>query len=168
MGFSGYYVVGRSGQPLTEQGALAGVRGNLTLYQQRADGWQIWQHPSEPDIGDMGALARSMGSPVLFGFVMDSDCVVVEAAAPESGSWYACLAREAMAGYLGASGMVLDDLFLTAEDAVRRAAEWAEEAGTTMAAEALKGVLCAKRPEPFAEELFFRFLDGLGIPGLSE
>ncbi|MER5459200.1 MULTISPECIES: hypothetical protein [unclassified Streptomyces] len=168
MGFSGYYVVGRSGRPLAEQGALAGVRANLALYQRRADGWQIWQHPKEPDIGDMGALARSMGSPVLFGFVMDSDCVVVEAAAPDSGSWYACLAREAMAGYLDASGMVLDDLFLTAEDAVRRAAEWAAEAGTTMAAGPLKGVLCAKRPEPFAEELFFRFLDGLGIPGLSE
>lgn len=168
MGFSGYYVVGRSERPLAEQGALVGVRENLALYQQRPNGWQIWQHPSEPDIGDMGALARSMGSPVLFGFVMDSDCVAVEAAAPQSGSWYACLARETMAGYLDVNGMVLDELFLPAEDAALRAAEWAAEAGTTPAAGLLREVFCAKRPEPLAEELFFRFLGGLGIPGVPE
>jgi hypothetical protein len=168
MGFSGYYVVGRSERPLAEQGALVGVRENLALYQQRGVGWQIWQHPSEPDIGDMGALARSMRSPVLFGYVMNSDCVAVEAAAPQSGSWYACLARETMAGYLHANGMVLDDLFLPAEEAVLRAAEWAAEAGTTPAAGQLREALSAKRPEPLAEELFFRFLGGLGIPGLPE
>lgn len=168
MGYSGYYVVGRSERPLAEQTALVGVRHNLTLHQQRSDGWQIWQHPREPDIGDMGALARSMGSPVLFGFVMDSACVAVEAAAPDSGSWYACLARETMADYLEASGLGLDDLFLTAGDAVQRAAEWAAEAGTSLAAEPLREVLCATRPEPLAEELFFRFLETLGIPGLRQ
>ncbi|MEV6397808.1 hypothetical protein AB0M39_24055 [Streptomyces sp. NPDC051907] len=168
MGFSGYYVVGRSERSLAEQDALAGVRANLTLFQQRPDGWQIWQHPSEPDIGDMGALARSMGSPVLFGYVMDSACVAVEASAPQSGSWYACLARETMAGFLDANGMVVDDLFLPADEAVLRALEWAAEAGTAPSEEPLGQVLAAARPEPLAEELFFRFLGALGIPGLPD
>ncbi|MGW6805875.1 hypothetical protein [Streptomyces sp. NPDC055039] len=172
MGFWGYFVVGRSERPLADQSALAAVRHDLTLHQQRSDGWQVWRHPSEPDIGDMGALARAMGSPVLFGFVMGSECVAVEAAAPESGSWYACLAREPMARHLAANDMVLEELFLSAEDATRRAVAWATEAGSAVSAAVEPGTLLEllrlKRPESFGEELFFRLLDGLGIPGVPE
>ncbi|MFD7899352.1 hypothetical protein [Streptomyces sp. NPDC059743] len=168
MGFWGYLVVGRSDRPLAEEPALSAVRSELTLHQRRSDGWQVWRHPSEPDIGDMGALARAMGSPVLFGFVMGSECVAVEAAAPGSGSWYACLAREPMARHLAPSGLELEELFLPAEDAARRAADWAAEAGGTAEPETLLDVLSARRPESFAEVLFFRLLDGLGIPGVPD
>ncbi|MFJ5103467.1 hypothetical protein [Streptomyces sp. NPDC088554] len=165
MGFWGYFLVGRSERPLAELPALAAVRRELTLREQRPGGWQVWQHPSEPDVGDMGALARAMGSPVLFGFVMDSECVAVEAAAPRSGSWYACLARESMARHLSASGMALEELFLPEEDAARRAVDWAVEAGSEVDPGPLLDVLHARWPDSLAEDLFFRLLDGLGIPG---
>ncbi|MFE2942860.1 hypothetical protein ACFXKG_27965 [Streptomyces sp. NPDC059255] len=168
MGFWGYFLVGRSDSPLAELPALAAVRAGLTLHERRAGGWQVWRHPSEPDAGGMGALARALSSPVLFGFVMNSECVAVEAAAPESGSWYACLAREPMARHLAASGRSLDELFLPGEDAARRAVEWAVEAGAAVEPGPLLDVLHARRPESpeaGAEGLFFRLLDGLGIPG---
>ncbi|MFE3327665.1 hypothetical protein [Streptomyces sp. NPDC059176] len=170
MGYSGYFLVGRDERPLAEQDALGRVRADLTLHQRRPDGWQVWRHPSEPDIGDMGALAGSAGVPVLFGFVMDSACVVVEAAAPGSGSWYACLAREHMAEFLATNDMVVDDLFPSAEDAVKRASEWAVAAGTAAEAGGLLEILRAPRPVPLAadaEELFFSFLERLGIPDES-
>ncbi|MDG4864696.1 hypothetical protein P8605_41770, partial [Streptomyces sp. T-3] len=128
MGFWGYYVVGRSARPLAELDALSGVREGLTLNEQRADGWQIWE-AAVPEVGSMSRVAEETGAPALFGFVMDSDCVAVEAAGPESGAWNACLAREAMAGYLSADGKEPDDLFLPPRDAAERAVAWAAEAG---------------------------------------
>ncbi|MFD6726665.1 hypothetical protein ACFWEZ_42290, partial [Streptomyces sp. NPDC060131] len=110
--------------------------------------------------------------------VMDSDCVVVEAAAPESGAWTTCLARTAMAGYLGAErdGLTLEDYFLEPRDAAERAVAWAAEAGCAASPAELAGVLAddpAAEPDaggdgvlasgPVAENLFFRFLDRLGV-----
>lgn len=114
MGYWGYYVVGRSEQPLAELDALAGAPG-MVLQAMAPGGWQVWEYPSgDGDVGSMNTLARETGAPALFGYVMDSDCVVVEAAAPESGAWTTCLARAAMAGYLGAGeeGLTVDDYFL--------------------------------------------------------
>lgn len=170
MGYSGYFLVGRDERPLAEQGALGRVRADLTLHQRRPGGWQVWRHPSEPDIGDMGALASAAGVPVLFGFVMDSACVAVEASAPGSGSWYACLARDNMAEILATNDMVVDDLFPSAEDAAERAAEWAVAAGTVAETGRLQEILRAPQPAPLAadaEELFFSFLKRLGIPDES-
>ncbi|WP_327353899.1 hypothetical protein [Streptomyces sp. NBC_01304] len=163
MGFWGYYVVGRSARPLAELAALSGVRDGLTLHEQRADGWQIWE-ATVPEVGSMTKVADETGAPALFGFVMDSDCVAVEAAGPESGAWNACLAREAMAGYLGADGKEPDDLFLPPRDAAERAVGWAAEAGRVADVEQVEQVLNAPA-EPSAELLFFRFLERLGIPG---
>ncbi|MFI0979867.1 hypothetical protein ACH4SP_23050 [Streptomyces sp. NPDC021093] len=166
MGFWGYFVVGKNTGPLSELEALAEVRDDLALYDERAGGWQVWERPSEPEVGDMGALARGVcrdtGAPALFAFVMGSDCVVVEAAAPEGGSWFACLGREAMAGYLQADGLLLEDLFLSAEDAAEKAVSWAAEAGRTVELEPLVTVLKAEA-DPVAEELFAYFLDVLGL-----
>ncbi|MEV7088882.1 hypothetical protein AB0O07_23850 [Streptomyces sp. NPDC093085] len=167
MGFWGYFLVGRGAAPLAELPALAAVRAGLTLHQRRAGGWQVWRHPGEPVVGELGALSRALSSPVLFGYVMNSECVAVEGAAPESGTWYGCLGREPMARHLAASGRSLEELFLSAEDAARRAVEWAVEAGATVEPRPLLDVLHARRPEsPQAggEGLFFRLLDGLGIP----
>jgi hypothetical protein len=113
----------------------------------------------------MNALARETGgAPALFGYVMDSDCVVVEAAAPESGAWTTCLGRAAMAGYLGAGdeGLTVEDYFLEPDDAAERAVAWAAEAGHEVNAESLIDVLTAEA-DPLAENLFFRLLDRLGV-----
>jgi hypothetical protein len=165
MGYWGYYVVGRSERPLAELDALA-VAPGMVLRTTAPDGWQVWEYPSgEGEVGSMNTLARETGAPALFGYVMDSDCVVVEAAAPESGAWTTCLARAAMAaGYLGESedGLTVDDYFLEPSDAAERAVAWAAEAGHTVAAGPLLDVLTADA-DPLAENLLFRFLDQLGV-----
>ncbi|KAA0935926.1 hypothetical protein [Streptomyces apricus] len=168
MGYWGYFVVGRSERPLAELGALAGA-SELTLHQTAADGWQVWEYPNTPggangDVGNMNDLAEETGAPALFGYVMDSDCVVVEAAAPDSGAWTACLARDAMAGYLGGNedGLAVDDFFLEPRDAVVRALAWAAESGRDASEERLLDVFTSAA-EPSAEMLFFRFLDRLGV-----
>ncbi|MFD9070610.1 hypothetical protein [Streptomyces lasiicapitis] len=166
MGYWGYYVVGRSERPLGEFAAVAGVRDRLTLLERRPDGWQVWECPSDGtvDVGNMNTLAHETEAPALFGYVLDSDCVVVEAAAPESGAWTTCLARDAMAGYLdlGEDELTVEDYFLEPRVAADRAVAWAAESGRTARPAALLDVLTAD-PEPSAEELFFRFLDRLGV-----
>ncbi|MGW7405082.1 hypothetical protein ACWGI9_15340 [Streptomyces sp. NPDC054833] len=164
MGHWGYFVVGRAERPLAELDALSGAEG-MTRRASAPGGWQVWEYIGDGgDIGNMNALAEQTGAPALFGYVMDSACVVVEAAAPESGGWTTCLARAAMAGYLGAEreGLTLDDYFLEPADAAGRAVAWAAEAGHTVSAEALIEVLTAD-PDPLAENLFFRLLDLLGV-----
>ena len=178
MGYWGYYVVGRSERPLAELDALAGARG-MTLRTAAADGWQVWAYPRGAggdgaaggdgvgDVGNMNALARETGAPALFGFVMDSDCVVVEAAGPESGAWTTCLARTAMADYLGdgGQGLTVDDYFLEPRDAAGRAVAWAAEAGRAVDEEILAEVLATEPGpvDPLAENILFRLLDRLGI-----
>ncbi|GGV49212.1 hypothetical protein ABZX82_01145 [Streptomyces griseoflavus] len=164
MGYWGYFVVGRGERPLAELDALAGASGGMTLRTSAPDGWQVWEYPGDGgDVGNMNDLARETGAPALFGYVMDSDCVVVEAASPESGAWTTCLARTAMAGYLdGQQGLTVDDYFLEPADAAERAVFWAEEAGHTVSAEDVARVLTAD-PDPVAENLFFRLLDRLGV-----
>ncbi|MFD5570221.1 hypothetical protein [Streptomyces cadmiisoli] len=164
MGYWGYFVVGRDERPLAELDALSGVP-DAALRQSAPDGWQVWEHAgADGDIGSMNALAAETGAPALFGYVMDSACVVIEAAAPHSGAWTACLARAATAGYLGAGseGLTLDDYFLEPRDAAERAVAWAAEAGHAVPAEPLLDVLTAE-PEQLAENLFFRLLDRLGV-----
>jgi hypothetical protein len=169
MGYWGYYVVARSGQPLDKCEALSGVREELTLLEERADGWQVWECPGggeqARDVGSMNALAAETGAPALFAYVMDSACAVVEAAGPESGAWTACLGRAAMTGYIGGDERALEDYFLTPGDAAERAVGWAGECGREVPLEPIDEVLRAAA-QPSAEELFFRFLDRLGVQGL--
>ncbi|MCM1972618.1 MULTISPECIES: hypothetical protein [Streptomyces] len=163
MGYWGYYVVGRADRPLAELAALSGAPG-MTLRQETPGGWQIWEYPGgEGDVGNMLELAHQTGEPALFGYVMDSECAVIEAAGPESGAWAACIGREAMARRLGAGEDVsLDDYFLQPRDAAERAVAWAAEAGHTVTAEALLGVFDTD-PDSLAENHFFQLLDGLGV-----
>ncbi|QYX77894.1 hypothetical protein [Streptomyces akebiae] len=178
MGYWGYYVVGRSERPLAELDALAGA-GSMTLCATADDGWQIWAYPTgapgagaagdsggSGDVGNMHALARETGAPALFGYVMDSDCVVVEAAGPESGAWTTCLARRAMAAYLGdAEGLTVEDYFLEPRDAAERAVAWAAEAGRAAVERSLAEVLASEPgpADPLAENILFRLLDRLGV-----
>ncbi len=164
MGYWGYFVVGRSERPLAELDALAGAKG--MVQRSSADGgWQVWEYPSgDGEVGNMNVLAAETGAPALFGYVMDSDCVVVEAAAPESGAWTTCLARAAMAGYLGAAseGLTIEDYFLEPRDAAGRAVAWAAEAGHDVDTGPLLDVLTSDA-DPLAENLFFQLLDRLGV-----
>ncbi|WP_406442824.1 hypothetical protein OHB14_28150 [Streptomyces sp. NBC_01613] len=164
MGYWGYFVVGRSERPLAELDALAGAKG-MEPRAEAPGGWQVWEYPSgDGEVGNMNVLAAQTGAPALFGYVMDSASVVVEAAAPESGAWTTCLARAAMAGYLGDGneGRTLDDYFLQPRDAADRAVVWAAEAGHEIDAGPLLDVLTADA-DPLAENLFFRLLDRLGV-----
>ncbi|GCB46539.1 hypothetical protein [Streptomyces sp. NL15-2K] len=168
MGYWGYFVVGRGERPLAESKALAGVEG-MTLRTSAPGGWQVWEYPSgDGDVGNMNALARETGAPALFGYVMDSASVVVEAAAPRSGAWTTCLGRAAMARYLVAEneGLTLEDYFLQPSDAAERAVHWAAEAGHTVEEEPLLDVLTADTgpaTDQLAENHFFRLLDRLGV-----
>ncbi|CAM5438304.1 hypothetical protein [Streptomyces atroolivaceus] len=168
MGFWGCYLVGRSGEPLIGHPALRDARERLTLREYRADGWQVWSHPTEPPLGSMTALADAARAPVLLGSLMDGVCVAVEAAAPYSGSWYACLGREPMAEHLGPDGMTLEDLFLPPEDAAARAVLWAAETGRAVLEGPLLELLRIGQPEWSADQLFFAFLDCLGIESQSD
>ncbi|MDN0195289.1 hypothetical protein [Streptomyces sp. S.PNR 29] len=164
MGYWGYFVVGRAERPLAELDALPDADG-MVLRESAPGGWQVWEYPSsDGDVGNMNDLARETGAPALFGYVMDSDCVVLEAAAPGSGAWTTCLARAAMAGYLGVGkeGSTLEDYFLEPADAAERAVAWAAEAGHEVNAEELLDVLTSD-PDPLAENLLFRLLDRLGV-----
>jgi hypothetical protein len=164
MGYWGYFVVGRDERPLAELDALAGAEG-MVLRESAPGGWQVWEYANaEGDVGNMNTLALETGSPALFGYVMDSASVVLEAAGPQSGAWTTCLARAAMAAYIegGETGMTLEDYFLDPGDAAARAVAWAAEAGHEVAEEPLLDVLGAE-PEPLAENLFFRMLDRLGV-----
>ncbi|MET9777187.1 hypothetical protein ABZ023_23450 [Streptomyces sp. NPDC006367] len=175
MGYWGYFVVSRAERPLTERDGPASA-ADMTLRASAPDGWRVWEYPGgEGDVGNMNDLAARTGAPALFGYVMDSACVVIEAAAPESGAWTTCLVRTAMAGYLGAEreGLTLEDYFLEPRDAAERAVAWAAEAGRTADAGELTEVLSAGLRDdaggpsgdaaPTAEDLFFRFLDRLGV-----
>ncbi|MET9389983.1 hypothetical protein ABZY20_06130 [Streptomyces sp. NPDC006624] len=165
MGYWGYFVVGRGERPLTELTALAEVADGMTRHTSAADGWQVWEYASgDGAMGNMNALARETGAPALFGYVMNSECVVLEAAAPESGAWTTCLARAATARYLaaGQEGLTLEDYFLEPSDAAGRAARWAAEAGHEVNADDLVDVLTSD-PDPLAENLLFRFLGRLGV-----
>ncbi|MFF5895105.1 hypothetical protein ACFY8O_04160 [Streptomyces argenteolus] len=166
MGFWGCYLVGRSGEPLIGHPALRDARERLTLREYRADGWQVWAHPTEPSPGSMTALADAARAPVLLGFVMDGVCVAVEAAAPYSGSWYACLGRAPMAARMDRDGMTIEDFFLLPEDAAQRAVQWAAESGHGVLEGPLLELLRVDWPERSGEELFFIFLDRLGIERL--
>ncbi|WP_320775208.1 hypothetical protein [Streptomyces sp. CRN 30] len=168
MGYWGYLVVGRAERPLAELDALPGAEDGMTLLASAPDGWQVWEYPGgSTDVGSMNDLAGQTGAPALFGYVMDSACVVLEAAAPGSGAWTTCLAREAMAGYLdaGSDGLTLEDYFLEPPDAAGRAVAWAAEAGRAASEAELLDILTAT-PDASnggAEYLFRRLLDRLGV-----
>lgn len=114
----------------------------------------------------MTALAGAARAPVLLGTVMDGACVAVEAAAPHSGSWYACLGRAPMAALLGRDGATVEDLFLPPEDAAARAVRWAAETGQDVREGPLLELLRIERPEWSAEQLFLAFPDRMGVRSL--
>ncbi|WP_307795320.1 hypothetical protein [Actinacidiphila acididurans] len=127
--------------------------------------WLVWEHPGEPGINGeqlAAALAQETGAPVLVGFVMDGDCVVIEAAGPVSGAWTACLGPRLMAGYLAEDGHLLEDWFLPPGQAASRSADWAREAGHTVDPAPLADLFRAD-VHPWAQDKFLGLLDAIGL-----
>jgi hypothetical protein len=164
MGYWGYFAVAESVSPLGDLACTRVIPG-LTPNRRLSGDWQVWEHPAEPDIeaDDLAlALAEETGKPALVGFVMDSDCVVIEAADSSNGAWTACLSPKAMAGYLAEGGQQLEDWMLTPDQAATHAATWARLAGRVVETGPLAEVF-QKEADPFAEDLFFTLLGSLRL-----
>ncbi|MEU1459933.1 hypothetical protein ABZ467_04420 [Streptomyces sp. NPDC005727] len=134
------------------------------LLQERADDWRLWSLEGETSLDEenLVELVDVTGHPVLAGFVMDSDCVVLEGRTRDQETWRACLDRTAMSAYMAEADQFVDDWFLSPEEAAERAVAWARAADLTPAPKAIVEVL-SKRSDPFVEDLFQELLDSLGI-----
>lgn len=168
MGFWGAYVVCRSETPLDDLQAVIERHDGVDEHEHRPGGWQIGRYPG-PELADespamLAELAEEAGAPALTGFVLDSDTVFVEGCSSTGGHWRACLAREAAEGYCEDDDEDFDAEFPLPEPAAQAAATWAREAGLTPDPSGLLATF-AEEDSDFAEELFFRLLDQLGIGG---
>ena len=164
MGYWGYFVVAESASPLGDLACTRAIPGMMQNRRLSGD-WQVWEHPAEPDIGadDLAvALAEETGKPALVGFVMDSDCLVIEAADSSNGAWTACLSPKAMEGYLAENGQQLEDWMLTPEHAAEHAVNWARLTGRQVAKAPLVEIF-QKEADSFAEDLFFTLLGSLSL-----
>ncbi|MCX4974934.1 hypothetical protein [Streptomyces sp. NBC_00620] len=166
MGFWGSFVVCRSETPLDELSAVVERHDGIEEHWRRADGWQVGQYPG-PELADdapalLAELVEETGAPALTGFVLDSDAVHVEGFSVAGGHWKACLAREATEAYCEDDDEDFDAEFPSPEAAARAAAAWASAAGRTPDMPGLAEVF-AEEDSDFAEELFFRLLDKLGM-----
>ncbi|GAA0405225.1 hypothetical protein [Streptomyces luteireticuli] len=171
MHFWGYLLLARPGRSLPESPALRTNRHHLLPTASFDDGWQLWHHPHQPELGDLDALVRALadetGAPALAAYVMESDCAVVSGAGPGGAPWSACLGRRALAGYMADTGLALDELFPDPRAAAAHCSAWAAAAGHTADPDGLAAVLAAE-PEPRVENLFEDLLAHLGIEAGAE
>ncbi|MGP2438477.1 hypothetical protein [Streptomyces sp. JW3] len=170
MGFWGSYVVCHSETPLDDLHAVVERHDGIDEHEHRPGGWQIGRYPG-PELADTGRewlaeLTEETGAPALTGFVLDSDTVFVEGFSVKGGHWCACLAREAAEAYCDDDDEDFHAEFPPPEEAVQAAVNWAREAGLVPDPSGLLEVFAVEDTD-FAEELFFRLLDLLGI-GLAE
>ncbi|MFI1394670.1 hypothetical protein [Streptomyces sp. NPDC020681] len=163
MGYWGSLILVNHPQPPSGTPAFAGGQ-RVVLLQKRAGDWRMWSLEGQGSLDDedLAGLVETTGGPVLVGFVMDSNCIVLEGRTKDRATWRTCLDRTAMSAYMAESGQSVDEWFLGPEEAAENAVEWARAAGLTPLPEALAEVL-SKRSDPFVEDLFQEFLDGLGI-----
>ncbi|GAA2914005.1 hypothetical protein GCM10020221_07110 [Streptomyces thioluteus] len=175
MRFWGYLLLARRDRALPESPVLRPSRHHLLPTASFGDGWQLWHHPHQPELGphqpelgDLDALVRALadetGAPALAAYVMESDCAVVSGAGPGGAPWSACLGRRALAGYMADTGLALDELFPDPRAAAAHCSAWAAAAGHTADPAELAAVLTAE-PEPRVENLFEDLLAHLGIDG---
>ncbi|MFC4608367.1 hypothetical protein ACFO9E_11130 [Streptomyces maoxianensis] len=164
MGLWGSLVVANAAVPLSELGVFEG-EPRMERFQERASGWQVWllEREASLDESQLGQLLAATGRPAMFGYVMDSDCVVVEAIDTKTMTWCGCLDRAAMTAYMAENGESVDAWFLSSSEAAERAVGWASDAGYSVPHAPLIEVFEA-RSDPLAEELFLRLLDRMGLP----
>lgn len=163
MGYWGSLILVNHPQPLGETVAFADGR-RVELLQERAGDWRIWSLEGQGSLDeeDLAELVEVTGGPVLVGFVMDSDCLVLEGRSKGRTTWRTCLDRTAMSAYMAEDGQSVAPWFLGVEEAADSAVAWARAAGLSPWPEVLADVL-SKRSDPFVEDLFQEFLDALGI-----
>ena len=167
MGFSGSMVVCRTDASLDDVQAITERDDGLDRETQLGNRWRVGTYFGRFIVDDAEAMLRELaaetGAPALTGFVIDSDCVEIDALGPDSGYWRACLAREAMAGHLTTDGLRVDEEFPSPQDATTHALAWAGEAGLSADTDVLLDILRRGQADPLAEDLFFDFLHSLGL-----
>lgn len=164
MGYWGSLIVVNSRQPLNEVSDFTGAR-KLEILQERGRNWRIWSLEGNDslDDDDLGRLVDLTGMPVLVGFVMDSDCLVLEGHTKYQNTWRSCLDRQSMAAYMAENDQTVEDWFLSPEEAADHAVIWARDAGLTVTREGLIEVF-KERADLYVEDLFQKLLKQLGIP----
>jgi hypothetical protein len=164
MGYWGYFIVAAWPSSLGELPCMRPIAG-LTPDRKLGDEWQIWRSPAEPPLEAdelAAALFRETRRPALVGFVMDSDCLVIEASDPVNGTWTACLSPVNTAGYLVEDGKKLEDWVLSPEQAARCAVAWIGSAGRKVAKAPLVD-LFQREADPVVEDIFFELIGLLGL-----
>lgn len=156
------------------------------------DGWDSATLPADWERLLVSVMEQT-GQPVLAAAVLDSDGAQLVGYSPGAGRWGGWLMLERIIGHLDpdawpyvyqdeAGDMRLDEgedyqrrvreatdrlyqVGLPARLAAPFAVRWAREAGCTTTADAVAAVLDGG--EVFVEDLFYRLLDVLGLPGLT-
>lgn len=168
MGFSGSLVLCRSSVGFEELAAVWSRDQGLVWSKLLGDGWRIGQWLGSGFADDapemLAALVAETGRPAMTGYVVDSDCVDVYGLGLATPRWRACLAREAMAGYLDEDEIELEQMFPDASTAAQQAAAWAREAQLVPDEEGLASLFARQEADLFAEDLFFDLVIHLGVP----
>jgi hypothetical protein len=162
LGYWGHLVVARSALPLSEAPAVVVFGTDRSGPRTFEQGWQLLEvtGATPPRAPAVATLAAVTGHPALGAYVLDSDCAVVEAAAPSGLRWSATLNPEvAIESYDMPVGENDPDLALSG------ALAWSAEAGLVPSEPVLRDALTGS--SAFAEDLFATLLAGLGIPGVS-
>jgi hypothetical protein len=140
------------------------------------------------------SVMQETGHPVLAAVVLDSDGAQLIGYSPKAGRWGGWLMLERIIGHLVPDAMpyvyedengemhvdegeeyqhrlraACDQMYQVgppADEAVLSAVQWAREAGSKPAAATVEAAL--NRWDTFAEDLFFRLIDALRLPGFGD
>ncbi len=168
MGFWGSLLAVKSDDQVSAQ--LPEVsESNESVFLDSDGGWRVWAIDREDPISEneLSMMVERSEAPALCAYVMDSDCAVIEALGVRTGFWRTCLGRESMTAYMTESGETVGAWFLSADESVRAALDWARDAGCDPSESRLAEVLTAV-PDPFVEPIFVAMLEALGVRSVSD
>ncbi|WP_155123704.1 MULTISPECIES: hypothetical protein [unclassified Actinoplanes] len=153
MGYWGYIVAIRRPQDQERSVALDAFGEHQQAVADDHHGWLVRQvFGAEPDLARaVAAVATHTQAPVVGAYILDSDCAVVEAAAPGGARWSAVLNPNRAAEY-GAPAVA-------PETAVTAAATWARAAQLPYDGDLIRQVLASE--ETFAEDQFLALLSAM-------
>jgi hypothetical protein len=154
MGFTGWVVVARADQPLSQLGIL---EDEVLQEETLRDGWRsaTLDGAGGKPMAILQALVAQTGAPALYAFFMDSDVADVSALTPQGVRWKTYLHEDAAMEY-GAP-----PLAHPVQETVSLAVTWSSEAGLTPSPEAINAALTGHNV--FAEESFDELLKALGL-----
>ena len=170
MGFWGSFVLAKTATAFAELSTVEQWELEVEGTSVMGDGWTVTQINgttlAENSDEVLTALEGESGNPVLTGFVMDSDAVIVEARTPE-GFLRLCLPRVYAVHEMPESL----EMFELAATAVPKLAAWAAAAGTLHDDDALRSLIDddADSQEAFqGYAAFFALVSALGFAELPE